>query len=94
MISDEFETFGDNQNQNIRSRKYSFYKNPEYSFKTNINFLKIQNIYSKQTSFFLKSRIFIERFINFVLNDVYSLKKSIHFLKRGRIGQGYFIVLS
>ena len=62
--------------QNIHQNKYSFcfFKIPEYSFKANIHFFQIQSIHSKKLFFFFKSRIFI---------------KKIHFLKRGRIGQGY-----
>ena len=58
--------------------KYSFLKNPESSFKTNIHFSKIQNIHSKKYSFFQ--------------NSAFSFKKNIHFFKRGRIGQGYWVV--
>ena len=40
--------------------KYLFFRNPEYSFTTNINtFIKIQNIRSKKLFIFLKSWIFI-----------------------------------
>ena len=48
-------------NLNICSKNYSFYKNPEYSFKTNIHFSKIQNIYSKKIIHFSK----IPKNINF-----------------------------
>ena len=113
VITDEFETFGDNhfwqgqtrtkifvqimihfikiQNihskqififlkiQNIHSNKififlksrifiqknYSFFQNPEYSFKPNIHFFKNQNIHSKKLFIFLKSRIFIQRKYSF-----------------------------
>ena len=54
MISDAFETFGYNhfwrgqtKTQNVCSKNYSFHKIPEYSFRTNIHFVKIQNIHSK-----------------------------------------------
>ena len=55
MISDEFEAFGDNysyagkQKPKYLFKKLLIFKNPEYSFKTNIHFLKIS---SKSYSFF------------------------------------------
>ena len=68
MISDEFETFGDNhfwrgetKTKIFVQKTIHFIKNPEYSFKLNIHFLKIQNIHWKQIFFFLKSRTFIQK---------------------------------
>ena len=58
--------------------KYSFFKNPEYTFRTNINFLKSTIFIKKKLInyyFFLKSQICIQQ--------------KYSFFKRDRIGQGY-----
>ena len=96
VISDEFETFGDNHFWRRQTRTKIFVQNI-------IHFIKIQNIHSKQIfiffksrifiqknySFFLKSRIFIQRKYSFFWNPEYSFKENIHFFKIGRIAQGY-----
>ena len=74
MISDEFETFGDNhfwrrqtKTQNVCSKI--------------IHFIKIQNIHLKQIFILLKSRIFIRKNHSFFLNPEYSLKEIFIFSK-------------
>ena len=54
MISDEFETFGDNhigrgqtKTEIFVQKIIHFIKNPEYLSKTNIAFLKIKNVHQK-----------------------------------------------
>ena len=88
MISDEFETFGNNcfwrgqtktkifiqkifqfiKIQNIHLKQIFIFKNLEYSFKTNIPFLK--------------SRIIIQKNIPFIKFRIFTKKK------RGRMSQG------
>ena len=80
MISDEFETFGNNHFWRGQTKVKIFIQKIIHFWKIkNIHskksFFKIQNITSRKLFIFSKSRIFIP--------------KNIHFLKRGRIVQGY-----
>ena len=60
----------------LLQKSYSFYKNPEYSFKTNIHFLKkIQNIHSKQIFILLNHPEYSFK------GPEYSFKKNIHFYR-------------
>ena len=74
VISDEFETFGDNHFWRRQTRTKTFVQNI-------IHFIKIQNIHSKQIFIFLKSRIFIQTKYSFLSNPEYSFKNNIHFFK-------------
>ena len=74
MISDEFETFGDNHFWRGQTKTKIF-------VQKFIHFIKIQNIHSKQIFIFQKSRIFIQYKNSFFLNPEYSFKRTIHFLK-------------
>ena len=93
MISDEFETYGDNHfwrgqtKTKIFVKNYSFYKNPEYSFKTNIHFLKIQNIYSNEIFICLESRIFIQKKIFIFLKCKIFIQKRYSFVTLGTFVQ-------
>ena len=61
MISDEFETTTIFEAGKLKPKylfKKSFIlKNPKYSFKANIHFLKIQNIHSKKIFIFSKEAV-------------------------------------
>ena len=78
-----------NYNQNICSKNYSFYKNPKYSFKTNINFFKDPECSFKGKIHFSKIQIIQPKKYSFFLNPEYSFKRNIHFFKIGRIVKGY-----
>ena len=58
MISDEFETFGDNHLWRGKTKTKIFVQKL-------IHFKEIQNIHSKEIFIFLKSRIFIQKIIHF-----------------------------
>ena len=60
----------DNYSQNISSKNYSFFKNPENSFKTNIHFFNIQKIHSNKIFIFFKKcwRKF-KKFISSIYHD-------------------------
>ena len=67
----------------------SFYKNPEYSFKRNNLFLKIQNIHSKQIFIFLKiQNIHSNKILIFSKSRIF-IQTKYSFFKKGRIEQGY-----
>ena len=100
MISDDFETFIDD-NFGRRQTK------TKILVQKIIHFIKIQNIHSikififlksrifiqTKYSFFLKSRIFIQTKYSFFQNPENSFKQNIHFFKKGRIEQGYRLIL-
>ena len=83
VISDEFETFGDNHFWRGQTRTKIFVQNIIHFIKIqNIHFFKIQNIHSKQIFIFLKSRIFIQKIIHFFKNPNINSKKIFIFWKR------------
>ena len=82
MISDEFETFGNNHFWRGQTKVKIFIQKIIHFWKIqNIHskqifiFLNIQNIHSKQIFIFLKSRIFIQKNYSFFWNTEYSLKE-------------------
>ena len=76
MVSDEFETFGNNHFWRKQTKTKMFI--PEI-----IHFMKIQNIHSKQIFIFFKSRIFIQENYSFFLkSQIFIQKKYSFFWKR------------
>ena len=72
MISDEFETFGDNhfwcgqtKTETFVQKIIHFIKIQNIHSKQIFTFLKIQNIHSKEKIILLKSRIFIQKKYSF-----------------------------
>ena len=96
MISDEFETFGDNHfwrgqtKSNIFIKKIiHFIKIQNIHSKQIVIFLKIQNIHSRKLFIFLKIQNIHSKQIFIFLKSRIFIQKIIHFFKRDRIGQGY-----
>ena len=56
----------------IQKKYYYYFLNPEYSFKRNINFFKIQNIHSKKVFILIKSWIFIQTKYSFFSKEAVS----------------------
>ena len=82
MISDEFETFGDNHFWHGQTKTYilvqkiiHFIKIQNIHSKQIIIFLKIQNVHLKQIFIFLKFRIFIQKNYSFFkIQNIHSNK--------------------
>ena len=88
MISDEFETFGDNhfwrgetKTKIFVQKIIQFIKIKNIHSKEIFIFFKIQNIHSKEIFIFSKSRIFIQKNYSFFQNQKNLIKENIHFLK-------------